>query len=86
MERFNPAMVQIEVTTRGRGRLYQVLSFPDGTKKEGPVCMTTCDEGEDLLHDLSRRVNPVFTGTQLGWYSFINGLLGSRGQSMDFPE
>jgi hypothetical protein len=85
MERFKPKDVYIEVTTNGPGDLHQRLSFPNGTEKSGPVRVDTCDEGEEVFSDLSRRQNPVYVGTQKGWYDFVNRLLASRGQHIDFP-
>ncbi|MBP6993995.1 hypothetical protein KBB12_02030 [Candidatus Woesebacteria bacterium] len=87
MERFNPRDVKIVVTTHGRGDLRQQLSFPDGTMKEGQVAFRDlCEEGDELLSDLSRRPNPVYQGTQGGWHRYVNGLLASRGQHIDFSK
>lgn len=86
MERIKANQVQIHVTTKGPGELYQVLTFPDGSVKKGPVRINTCEEGDEVLWDLSRFRNPIFVGTQLGWYHKINQLLASRGQCINFPE
>jgi hypothetical protein len=85
MERYSPKDVKITVTTNGPGELRQQLSFPDGTQKSGSVRINACEEGDEVLYDLSRRPNPVFVGTQAGWYRTINNLLASRGQHIDFP-
>ena len=86
MERVSATKVQIVVTTKGPNNLQQVLTFPDGSKKERPVRINTCEEGDEVLYALSVRENPVFIGTQRGWYLLINGLLASRHQHIDFPE
>jgi hypothetical protein len=88
MERRYPASeVQIVVTTLGPDSLWQVLTFPDGSTIEGFVEIERlCEEGDELLHEMSRQSNPIYVGTQKDWYDTLNRYLLSRGQYFNFPD
>lgn len=85
-ERHKPQDVKVVITAKD-GNLYQKVILPNGRNKTGLFQIDgVCEEGEELLDDLARRPNPVYEGTQRGWWDYLNSLLASRGQSFHFPE
>jgi len=90
-ERFDPGVVQIEVSAGEDETLRQRLGFPDGTEKERPVRLGEgmCEEGAILIRDLAKRGEwdrkkggdgVVFRGTRADWQREIEMRLASWGQ------